>query len=867
MTKSFLCVKIFIMKNFCVKNIKIVPIFILAVLLFFCSAFFALPLNRANAENEYSADYFLPATELEYTSILAPSDAVCHDGVTAIMTTNSLLVHKNGQFVTVNGTTFTEVEKFGDSLLLSSESRLYKISLEQLSSSNPFVFNNDNMLSYEAISYFNTNGTYLVTSYATYLRVFSITESGITKLLDKDIIAEKSDVAINPENKMFFVTNSGISMMDLNGDIENKDSFKVLSSVKPKKMIADSNYLYYISEGNSICRLNITENEPLPEIFSIYDENSAFDLGKLQNPVNISFKDNKTLLVTDGDTIQEYAIDNTEKTLTFTGFAIARNKSAYNRVSNTAVEIEKLENTVAVLDGKWLKVFEDNTAPIYARENYSKSTDSICVNGEKPDTFALGKNSVLLSYSHNLVSGNLRFMKFGEQPSEPLKPFGENSIRDITYQCGYYYALVYDGTSSSIYRASEENLVFEKIASVSGELFLHLAVDVYENFYIATANKINVLTKHSNYQLELVSDNLTSVKKIQTDLSGALFVLDQNSIYYNTNSGLVKLDVNAPSTDIKSFALDYINDDVFLLYNGHEFVAKSTNLPNVSFKDLSVPACFTTTGENADINALKVFTAKQGANVFTVNKTNQSFDYVNVHKCTDKYLYICSIEHATDYRTLSMHVLAGQDSLVLVHSSEVEDITDQTLNKTTAPEKAFITTTVNGYFLPLITPDGEYSLTISNSAITLDKHSQISPLATLTFLDREFYFASFNVNGNTHFGYIPKSFTVETLAEYFKWQEYSVEKVFETPLYLDQTMTERVAYLKDDTSVKIIDRYEKCSFVAVLDKNGEWIFGYIDNDLIKDPAGVSVRNTLIILLVSACLFGTAIYFIKRKRQN
>ena len=866
MTKSFLCAKISIMKNFCVRKIKIASIFVLAVLLFLCSAFFALPANRVSAENEYSADYFLPSTQLEYTSLIAPSDAVCHDGTTAIMTTNSLLVHKNGQFITVNGTTFTEVEKYSDYLLLSSESRLYKIDLAQLSPSTPFVFDNDNMLSNEAISYFNTNGNYLVTSYATYLRVFSINDTGITKLLDKDIIAEKSDVAINSENKMFFVTNSGISMMDLNGDIENKDSFKVLSSAKPKKMIADSNYLYYISESNSICRLDISQNEPIPETFTIYDENSAFDLGKLQNPVNITFKDNKTLLITDGDTIQEFNIDNQTKTLTFTGFAIARNKSAYNRVSNTSVEIETLGNTVAVLDGKWLKVFENNTAPLYARVNFTKSTDAICVNGEKPDAFALGQNSVLLSYSHNLVSGNLRFMKFGEQPSDPIKPFGENSIRDITYQCGYYYALVYDGTCSSIYRASEEDLVFEKMASVTGELFLHLAVDVYENFYIATANKINVLNKQTNYQIELVSDSLTSVKKLQTDLSGALFVLDQNSIYYNTNSGLIKLDINAPSNDIKSFAFDYISDSVFFLYNNHEFIGKSSNLPNISFDDLLVPNSFITTGESADIETLKVYTAKEGANVFTVKKNDSSFDYVSVDKCTDKYLYICSIEHTTNYRTLSMHVLAGQNNLVLIHSSQVEDVTEQTLNKTTAPEKVYTTTSVNGYYLPLITPNGDYSLT-TDSEVSLAKHAQLSPIATITFLDREFYYASFVVNGKTHFGYIPKSFTVETRAEDLKWAEYSVEKVYETSLYSNEEMTEKIAYLKEDTSVKIINRYEQFSYVAVLDKNGEWTFGYISNDSIKNPASIAVRNTLIVLLVSACLFGTAIYFIKRKKQN
>ncbi len=866
MTKNFLCVKIFNMKKFCVKNIKIVSVFALAVLFFVCSAIFALPANKVYADDEYKANYFLPSSKLEYLSLFAPSDAVCHDGTTAIMTTNSLFVYKNGQSASVDATTFTEVEKYNDSLLVSSESRLFKINVSKLFSSQNFTLNQENQLSDEAISYFKTNGNYLVTSYATYLRVFSITENGVSKLLDKNILAEKSDVAINSENKIFFVTNSGVCMMTLDGDIQNKDSYAVLSSAKPKKMVADSDYLYYIDENSTICRLAINENSPKPQTFAIFDQDSSFELGKPQSPINLSFKDNKTLLVTSGDTIQEFSIDNPNATLTFTGFAIARNKTAYNRVSTTAVEIEKQGDTVAVLDGRWLKVINTNTPTLYDRENFTNSTDAICVDGEKPDAFALGNNSVLLSYSHNLVSGSLRFMEFGENPSQPLKPFGENSIRDITYQCGYYYALVYDGTCSTIYRASEDNLVFEQMASISGELFLHLAVDVYENFYIATANKINLLTKQNNYKLSLVSDTLTSVKKMQTDLSGALFVLDQNSVYYNTNSGLVELDISAPSKDVKSFALDYINNEVFFLYNGHEFIGKASNLPNISFKDVTVPQSFITTGANADIETLKVFTAKDGANVFTVKKNDQVFEYTRVDKCTNEYLYICSIEHSTAYRSLSMHVLAGQDTLVLIHSTQVDDVTEQTLNKTTAPEKAYITTDVSGYFLPLITVNGDYALTDENT-VSLQKHSKISPLTTITYLDREFYYAYFEVNGKTHAGYIPKSFTVETLAEDFKWEKYTVEKVIDTALFSDVGLTEKVLDLKEDTAVKIIKKYDNYSYVAVIDQNGEWTFGYISNNAIKDPAGVAVRNVLIILLVCACLFGTAIYFIQRKKQN
>ena len=105
----------------------------------------------------------------------------------------------------------------------------------------------------------------------------------------------------------------------------------------------------------------------------------------------------------------------------------------------------------------------------------------------------------------------------------------------------------------------------------------------------------------------------------------------------------------------------------------------------------------------------------------------------------------------------------------------------------------------------------------------------------------------------------PRWYVAHTYTGYENKVKDSIEKIVENRGLGHLIYDTKVPSVKEN----VLDENGK----PVLDKNGEWIFGYIDNDLIKDPAGVSVRNTLIILLVSACLFGTAIYFIKRKRQN
>ena len=851
------------MKKFFVNKFKFILLLSLIAVLSVCSAMVSLLPKTALADTEYSADWFLPNTELEYFEPTNPTDAISSDDLTAVMNTNSLTVYYQGKFASFEGTTFTEIERHKNSILISSEASLYKIPLSSIGTES-FGLVDSAKLSNEAISYFKANDKYLVTSYATYLRVFSFTDNGVKKINNKNItVADKSDVAINDNNQIFFV-DGGIRKIELSDLLEGKTDSTLISTVRPKKMVATNDFIYYIDNDGNICRLPLNAKDATQSTFALDARDSAFDLGKLSNAKNLAFR-NGNLLITDSESIQEFYIDNENNLLTFTGFAIAKNKTAYNRISVNATEIEKYQNTIAILDGTTLKVVDVND-DIYNRENFAKTVTNLSVEGANPDTFSLGASCALLLYSPNTSSSSLRLVTFDGTLSEPIKLPGNFShiINDVTYQSGCFYALASNGSDAFIYKMIEGQSSFELLTSLSLTQFSKIAVDVFDNVILTSSNRIVMLEKANSYQLKNLRTGALEVKEIKTDLNGDIFMLVGNSIYHYSNGKITVQAVNAPSNKIKSFALDAFSKDVFFIYDGDEYICTSNNMVNFSFEDLLVPSSFITSGKNADLNTLKVYSALPSANVYCVTKTENGFSFDKYHRDGGDYLYICSVTHSNGYNTLSMKVLAGQDSLVLVNDKDVADAT-QTLNLSSAPQTVYITTSVSGYFLPLITVNSDYALN-DNGAIVLQKGVKINPLNKLTFLDRHFYFAEFTVNNVVYKGYVPASFTVETLAQDFKWQEYSVEKVKKTALYSDESLTEKIIELEEDCVVRVIKDNGENLLVAVSNADGEWIQGYINASAVKDPAGKNVKNILIVLIVAACVLGTTAFFLLRKKK-
>ena len=125
MTKSFLCVKIIIMKNITLmKKLKLSILLFLTATLLTCFAVISFTTVKADENAQPVAEMFTPLSALETGSnyIVSPSDVYSDDSVTAIVCDNTtkLVVYQNGTFSEIQGT-FTKVMRscpFGISLSL-----------------------------------------------------------------------------------------------------------------------------------------------------------------------------------------------------------------------------------------------------------------------------------------------------------------------------------------------------------------------------------------------------------------------------------------------------------------------------------------------------------------------------------------------------------------------------------------------------------------------------------------------------------------------------------------------------------------------------------------------------------------------------
>lgn len=881
MTKSFLYVKIIIMKNITLmKKLKLSILLFLTATLLTCFAVISFTTVKADESAQPVAEMFTPLSALETGSnyIVSPSDVYSDDSVTAIVCDNTtkLIVYQNGTFSEIQGTAFQIVKKYDDNTLLATDDgNIHKIELNNNFAKSQLQDATGLTL---GCNYFDLNENYLVKAFSGKGIVYQKTANGYTTDTKDNFEADGNyPVAINKNNEIFYVFNS--NLYKRYADDSSKEAKEIIiksatdTPTPPTRMIADTQYVYYIWE-TELYKIDHTAENPVPQKLTVNgaDKNLGFDLGQLSAPKSLTFK-GENILITDGNTVQEYKVDGTE--LTFTGFAVASDKTAYNRIGKSALDVEKHGDTVAVLDDYKLTVYTaSDKADRYSRSNYKNYLKSALVLEEgsvvTPSSFALGKNSALLSYNDGTANSALRILNLTDGVLTEKYSFTADSIiRDVCYQSGYYYVLADNGSAPQhVYRAIEGSLDFIKIDSniESAVSYSNIAVDVYGNVYLSNATTVVKYSKADNYTTRAdCATGLTAIKKVQTDLGGGIFVLSENSLSYIKN-GVNTLNISAPSNLIKSFAMDFICNDVYFIYDNAEYIGLSKTLPNIALSTLTVPEDYKITANTAT-NTLTVCTANAGANVYSVNKDGGQFVFNSLIESGEQYLYICKIEKVSISSSVNMCALAGKNGIVLTDELETISSTLTTIDATF--DKAYVTTDVSGYYFPILTENGEYALSNANGAIRIEKETQISPLKELTFLDNEFYYAQFSIGENTAYGYVPKAFTVNVLSEDFKWSTYKVEKVNKTEFYTDALLTtvhEVKPELTKGEQVRLIETLDGVSKVLVSDGNGGYYQGYIKTSAFQNEPSRAVRNILIILAVAGSVCGTTAYFVTRKKD-
>lgn len=817
-----------------------IPLIILFALCFGLSfiAFFSAK-NIALADTAYGR--FLPNKNEEYYAISSPIHAYSDDDITAVTEEDRLIIFtENGVTVKDGLTSLKQINRVGNRLFYADNGPLYTLPVINPSAAHTEL--KDNNLTQVSGTFFDTNGTYLATMFSSNIQVYRLDDAPI-KINTISGVQEKP-VALN-STSMFYVAGNMICRQDF--DSPNAIPTIYNSELLPDySMIADDEFVYFIS-GTKVMRLNV--NEPAAAQQELVFPACAYDLGIVHEPQRLAFK-NGNLLITDKDglngSVQEFKING--DTLEFTGYAIASGLSAYNRVAANATNIERYGKFVAALDGNKLTVIDT--------ENCTDYNTNAFINkfvGNAPDKFALGNGTILYSkgtsvYLTDVLEDNAK--QITGLPND-INP------NDITYQSGKYYIAYLDiGTNSKIVKIDENGEILSE-TNFNGVAANKIAVDVFNNVYVADGDNV--------YKNEVANAyHLAGVKKLATDLAGTLFALSSDGKIYKldetTSTFTVAVEITGKT--IKTFGMDFDRKEIYFLLSSEEQIYHTNAAGNVSLEDVTPLIAERYNAAITSKKELLVYTANDGAKVYSVVKSDDKFVFNGLIEKAAEYPLIAEIP----YGNFTMCVLADESGVVLINKEN--DLTPKTVEQATVVDgviNAFLTTSVHAYAVPVIEKNGLFIMDKGAGKIKLDKGATVTADGVFILLNKVFYHATAKVNGEDIACYIPADFTATVLSENFEFENYTVEKVKNTVLYQNADLTEELFELIDGETVKLLENKDGVLKVAVTREEGTFI-GYItENSLIENPS-VIVRNVLIILAVFGSLAGTISYFLLRKKR-
>ncbi len=790
-------------------NIKILTC-AFALILSLVGLVFATAFSGKNSADADFIDYplYLPVTDAENYALLSPQEAVSLNGKNYVIKYDEVL-HQN-VLLLPNGTTRTEFSSLNqlrvlddNNLLVGDNGSIYVYDITSLSSKLPVK---DSELKQNIGSIFDYNGTYLLTCDATKLHTYTLTGT-TAKLIGNAITCHNNTpVAINANNEIFYV-NPDRQLYKNN--IQNTAPVLLASDVTCTKIIANNDFVYFTT-GTEIYRITLSDNS-LTKLTVSGDD--RFDLGKIVNPVGISFKGDN-LFITDNAlaAVSEFKIEGDN--LIFTGYAIANGKTAYNRIGKENVDIDRYKDTVAVLDTNKLTIFTDTDKTDYSPEKFI----NLFV-GNAPSLFALG-DKTLITYDGTFVK------VFDFTGKELVNVDFDGYVKDVCYQSGYFYVLSAVANDSVVYRVDEKTLEHSTFKRYGDKAY--------------TVFNVDVLGKITLYPLA------DGILKLTSDLNGNLYALKNDGIYSITNNKLTKLSL--PFGGVSSFALNFDKKEIYIIRDDVEKVYVTTALTNHAVNAINVPTDFMQ--YNTPVKQLEVYTVNENANLYDVGYESSTFNFNDLVKANGEYVKVGE--------SGNFYFLVSHRGVYLVNKA---DAVNKPVTFTPQDKVAYVATSVRLYNLPVITADNAFVQDLPNGK--LEKGTRFDVLKSVTIIDQEFYYVGLTLNGQTYIGYIPVSFTTNVLSEDFEMTEFKLKNEITGIVYTASDLTE-VFYSITNQTVKLYDIKDGVALVEV-EIDGVWELGYMDAKLFESSAATTVRNVLIVLAAIGCICGSTTYFILRKK--
>lgn len=834
MTNTTLYDKIYNMKN---SKIKFISLFIPILLLFVCCGLF-LSFSSAKAEIDIDKQISLPADESSVFDFedSNPIDALFFGNNKAIIRSDKTL------WISVDGGNFIQYEKLihknpgqikaldENTLFVSDDTALYSIDLTNLDEEPKEITYSDNGV---LVKYFDLNRNYLVTISNQTLSLYQIVNGEITVKIDpKPNAKDQTPVCVDENGKVYFIQNSASSESELccYDSVTNTTGVPLYTtSGKITHLIANTSYVYF-TEGSLVKAINVYTGDETT-LKSAKDVN--FDLGFVEAPMGISFSGNK-LLISDSTlkAVQEFEID--EDNLVFTGNAVAKNQTAFNRAGVNVRDIEYYDDKVALLTDKKIMVFN-------CQENFDHTEKNNFINlfaddlGGVPQFFALGKDSVLVASNGSTPKVGVYNFKDKQLTSVELSDT-DLTLRDVCYQSGYYYILATSSSSIITYKIDCKTCteVSHVVDNSGWQTTPQFTVDVFGKTRIFADNTI----------IKIVSDLIGNVYAIKADG------------FYKLEGDDFKL--IASQTGLKSIAMNFDNKKVYTVYDGDEFVYQTTSLGNLAIDGTLMPSDFVKTGEKAN-QTFNLYTPLEGENLYAVTTLQGAFNFDGLAQHEKEYVVMCELEDISHY------LLVGQKGLYLAYANQdrLTHISEviKTLDKTVS-----VTTDVNAYYLPIMTRDSDYTITVQSEKVRLPKGTALKVSGTVDFLDRSFYVCSFTLNDTVYTAYVPTLFTTDKLSEDILFTSFTIQTTDKVVVYSDNKLENKVFNLSDGDTVRLIETKDGVCHIQYFDGEN-WTDGFISADAIKSTPNTTIRNVLLILAVCASLCGTITFFLVRKKKD
>lgn len=866
------------MKKFRIIGFKYITAIL--VLLTLSAAFFIVG-SKGNfsvrAENALNNTRVIPQSETEIFDLnsSAPKSAVVYDGGAAIIREDKTLwIFSDGEYKKYEGLSDPgSVRRFGENyLIIASANNLYAINLQDLSAAPEQITYEGVIIACES---FGVNGKSLVTKTSSgTIAVYSLS-NGFNIETDKrtelaGVVAKLlTPVCFGEGDKVFFVRNGDSKLCEWDPATGKPESiFKPEGEIKTLTYVNGS--IYYTVDGKD-------ENEnPIGKVWRYAVSSSthvelkinaeaSYQLGKVINPVDISCYGDDIIITDAGSdvrAVQKFVLNG--NALEFSGYAIAKNRTAFNRVLTNVYGINEIDRVYGINRfGKTLYVLDDNKlTAIKNDENFNayanESFDNYLVSEiGSPKIFAAGENSVLFVYKD--YTAKLLTLSPSEETNERLTPLAFNgSVKDACYINGKFYVLTDDGSSSRVYVGTEGSTDFSEYCPSFAGHGVNLTVDGYGNAFIADSTSI-----YKNRERFAANDGIA---KLSTDLFGNLYSIKGNEIRYYDETETVWKTVFTAQAQIKSFSMGIDDDAVYYILDGDEGIYKTTEAKNAAINVLRTVEEYKTTATTVD-KEFERYTLKDEANVYraTYVKDEQRFADRGVTKHESEYACLAKLGFAGVNGQKTFLALAGVNGVVIADETQAEKSNPEGETLLGENYKAYVTTSVNGYYVPVITPDCEYALSNGETVFRLYKGAVLTCEKKFSMLGTEYYLATFNYDGNTVKGYVPVSFTVEVLNENKEWRAYKLETVNKTKLYRTAELAEELLELSKNDEIRVFSIENGVAEVAYKTEAG-FIIGYVDASAIINAPNLSVRNILLILAVTACLCGSVTFLLLRRKK-